>query len=76
MAEETEDVKPKIDLTINYEGQSQHLLCLSVSLPSAHCGKYESLTCLVNDLSRSMHGEGEDDDPTEEGFRSCRGTHP
>ena len=24
MAEETEDVKPKIDLTINYEGQSQH----------------------------------------------------
>lgn len=29
MAEEAEDVKPKIDLTINYEGQSQHLLCLS-----------------------------------------------
>lgn len=24
MAEEAEDVKPKIDLTINYEGQSQH----------------------------------------------------
>lgn len=24
MGEEAEDVKPKIDLTINYEGQSQH----------------------------------------------------
>ena len=24
MGEESEDVKPKIDLTINYEGQSQH----------------------------------------------------
>ena len=28
MAEEGEDVKPKIDLTINYEGQSQHTLSL------------------------------------------------
>jgi len=26
MGEEAEDVKPKIDLTINYEGQSQHPL--------------------------------------------------
>lgn len=46
MAEEGEDVKPKIDLTINYDaqGQSQHFL----SLTYAHCG---NLICRVNGLS-------------------------
>ena len=40
MGEEAEDVKPKIDLTINYEGQSQHPLCLA--LCGVYCGMEHS----------------------------------
>ena len=69
MSEAAEDVKPKIDLTINHEGQSQHLLCLC----SVVYSELSTLT-LGHDLSHSVHGQSEIHHTIEEGFRGGRGT--
>ena len=69
MSEAAEDIKPKIDLTINHEGQSQHpphLCCVAYLELSTHT--------LGHDLSRSVHGQGETHHTIEEGFRGGRGT--
>ena len=62
MGEEAEDVKPKIDLTINYEGQSQHFHSCGCGMGHS-CGSGER-----SFLSRSVHGQGEAHNAVKEGF--------
>jgi len=45
MGEEAEDVKPKIDLTINYEGQSQHFRSFG-----AYTVEWDAHAVRVNDI--------------------------
>jgi hypothetical protein len=72
MAEEGEDVKPKIDLTINYDaqGQSQHT-CPYCSWCIHIVGHLISSERSFS--SRSVHGQSEIHNSTEEGFRSGGG---
>lgn len=58
MSEENEDVKPKIDLTVQFGDQSEH--------PALSSAMELSRVCSVSDKSALKY-------IVQEGFRSCRG---